>query len=131
MGRANSSTHEAEIDVTTLYHTTGAADEILRHGFRATPRGYVLIDGKILKRRAGVYLADGLVGEAGGAKGHQMLAVDVPADVDLAPYRIEDHGLGFTEWAIPARVVNRWPRRQADYTEVFDLILTALRVGTL
>jgi len=92
--------------VQTLYHTTDSAHSILRKGFRVSPRRVVKIGDRFYRNSRGVYLASGVVDAGGGAKGDQLLAVDFPDDFDLSPYEIEDRGLGFTEWCMPATTVN-------------------------
>lgn len=48
--------------------------------------------------------------------GFTGVAVEVPSSVDLAQYEQVDDALldaGFTTYAIPAAIVNQWPREQA------------------
>jgi hypothetical protein len=89
--------------VTTLYHTTGSAEAILRDGFRDGEGSYMFVG----LRLRGVFLASRPVDGNEGAKGEQVLEVTLPDDLDISWWAIEEEGLPVWEWCIPAEVVNR------------------------
>jgi hypothetical protein len=95
----------------TYYHTTDAAEAILANGFRDATGSYGFVNFEL----TGVFLADMPVDVNEGAKGEQVLRVEVPDDVDLAEYGlIEEGGTAasgrpegsYREWCVPAALVN-------------------------
>lgn len=89
--------------MTTLFHTTGAAEVILRDGFRDGSGSY-MFSGITL---TGVFLANRPVDCNEGATGDQVLEVALPDGLDLSQWAIEEEGLPVWEWCVPAEVVNR------------------------
>jgi hypothetical protein len=84
------------------FHTTDAAEAILRDGFRDGTGSY----GFITVELEGVFIADTPVDVNEGAKGDQVLAVDLPGDVDLDEHEIVEELKGYREWCVPARLLN-------------------------
>jgi hypothetical protein len=94
-----------------LFHTTtnAAAAAILREGFRDPPLR--MIGGEPI---SGVFLSDSPVGCNEGAKEDPdcdgpILVVDFP-EAEITEYEIvcEAGGSSFSEWCIPAALVNRY-----------------------
>jgi hypothetical protein len=70
------------------YHTTDAADAILREGFRDTTRSYMFAEFEL----TGVWLGDSPMDIKEGATGDQVLRVEFPEGVDLGNFEIiEEH----------------------------------------
>ena len=70
------------------YHTTDAAEVILRDGFRDATGSYGFVDFEL----TGVWLGDSPMDVNEGAKGDQVLRVEFPDDVDLGDFElIEEH----------------------------------------
>jgi hypothetical protein len=86
------------------YHTTDAADAILRDGFRDRTASH----GFATFVLTGVWLADIPLDVNEGAKGGQVLQVDLPDDVNLADFELiyEGIGMGYREWCVPAALIN-------------------------
>lgn len=87
----------------TLYHTTDAADAILRDGFCDGEGSYMFAD---LTLR-GVFLAIAPADVNDGASGDQVLEVTFPDDVDLSDHAIIEDGMPQWEWCVPADLINR------------------------
>lgn len=85
-----------------LFHTTDAAEAILRGGFRASTGSYGLAGGTF----DGVFLSAGPAGVSDGAKGEQVLRVTFPEGFDLDPFAIRENGQRVWEWCVPAAKVN-------------------------
>jgi hypothetical protein len=83
------------------YHTTPAADAILREGFRDRTATYMTDE-----VFTGVWFADRMVDE-GGAQGNVTLCLEIPDEVFAGHEWIEE-GKQFREALIPAAVVNRY-----------------------
>ena len=66
------------------YHTTDAADAILRHGFRDATG----VDLFATIQLTGVWLGDSPMDVNEGAKGDQVLRVEFPDDVDLGDFEV-------------------------------------------
>jgi hypothetical protein len=112
-------TEGVAVTVTTLYHTTNAADEILTGGFRDGEGSYMFV-GITLR---GVFLAGSPVDGNEGAKGDQVLEVAIPSNVELDEYAIEEEGRPVWEWCVPADVINRHARVRLLSEEELDAIL--------
>lgn len=84
------------------YHTTDAADAILTEGFRDGEGGYMLV-GLTLR---GVFVADAPVYCDEGAKGGQVLEIELEAPLPEEVELIEDMKT-YREWCAPADVLNR------------------------
>jgi hypothetical protein len=85
-----------------MYHTTDAADAILRDGFRDGEGSYGFVD---LTLR-GVFVSALPADVSDGAKGDQVLEVVLPDDVDLDEWSIVEEVHPAWEWCIPAQVLN-------------------------
>ncbi|MER6557228.1 hypothetical protein ABT300_05585 [Streptomyces sp. NPDC001027] len=90
------------VATSTYFHTTDAAEAILREGFRDGEGGYMFAS---LTLR-GVFLADMPVGVNEGAKGEDVLAVTLPSGLDLADYELVQEGSTYREWCVPAALLN-------------------------
>jgi hypothetical protein len=90
-----------------VYHSTEHAEAILRDGFRDGTGSYGMHDTTL----RGVFVADQPVGVGDGAKGEQVLAIDLPGDPEAygGVELIEDRK-GFREWCIPADRINEGAR---------------------
>ena len=87
------------------YHTTDAADAILREGFRGATGTYMCVDYEF----TGVWISDRILDVNEGCKGDQVLQVQFPDDVDLAGHELinEDPDLRcYREWCVPAALIN-------------------------
>src|SRR4051794_1128091 len=85
------------------FHTTDAAEAILREGFRPGEGRYGLA-GATLR---GVFLADQPVNVNEGATGDQVLAVDLSVPIDhyeLVTANAPEGGC--REWCVPADLIN-------------------------
>jgi hypothetical protein len=87
----------------TLFHTTDAAEAILKDGFRDGEGSYMFV-GLTLR---GVFLARSPADGNVGAKGEQVLEVTFPDEVDLSEYAIVEDGMPQWEWCVPADLINR------------------------
>ncbi|MGY4713053.1 hypothetical protein ACXDF8_26500 [Mycolicibacterium sp. CBM1] len=86
-----------------LYHRTPAAEAILRDGFRDATGYYMFHDFGL----TGVWLSDVALDINEGAKGDQVLRVELPDDVDLTDYEVvEDDEPPYREWCVPAELIN-------------------------
>ncbi len=88
--------------MTTYFHTTDAAAAILRDGFRDSTGGYMLASLEL----TGVWLGDSPMTVNEGAKGDQVLRVEIPGYVDLADFELIEDGKPYREWCVPAALVN-------------------------
>jgi hypothetical protein len=86
----------------TYFHTTDAAAAILRDGFRDGTGSYLLASLTL----TGVFLADMPVDVNEGARGDQVLAVELPDDLDLDPFELIEDMKPYREWCVPAQLVN-------------------------
>ncbi|HUH70025.1 MAG TPA: hypothetical protein VLZ05_14920 [Mycobacterium sp.] len=84
------------------YHTTDAADTILREGFRDATGSYMFIDFEL----TGVWLGDSPMDINEGAKGDQVLRVEFPDDIDLGDFEIIEDLKPYREWCVPAALIN-------------------------
>ncbi len=91
---------------TICYHTTDAADEILRHGFRDSTGSYGLVDSEL----TGVFLGDSPMDINEGATGDQVLRVEFPDDVDLDDFELVEEHKPYREWCVPAALINERAR---------------------
>jgi hypothetical protein len=81
------------------YHTTDAADQILRHGFRDATGSYMLVGLEL----TGVWLGDSPMSVDEGAKGAQVLRVEFGDDVDLGDFELIEEGNPTENGASPPR----------------------------
>jgi hypothetical protein len=90
-----------------LYHTTDAAEAILRDGFRDAMGSYELatLDGTPVTL-TGVFLADMPVDINEGAVGDEVIEVALPDDLDLDDFELIQDGKPFREWCVPAGLIN-------------------------
>lgn len=107
-----------------LYHRTDAAENILTHGFTTVPNHYGVGD-----EHEGVFLGDVPLDGNEGAKGRQLLAVEVVESV-VAPFEwIDESGEAtYREWCVPAEIVNAHAEVRLMTEEETD---EAERVGSL
>jgi hypothetical protein len=89
--------------MTVLYHTTDAAEAILREGFRDAEGWYMFAT---LTLR-GVFLSAMPADVNDGATGDDVLEVTFPDDVDLGDHAIVEEGQPPWEWCVPAELINR------------------------
>jgi hypothetical protein len=89
-----------------LFHTTDAAETILRDGFRDATGGYMFATLTL----TGVFLSKMPSNEGDGATGDQVLEVVFPDDVDLQPYAIVEDWQPVWEWCVPAALINERAR---------------------
>ena len=91
-------------DSVICYHTTGAADAILREGFRDATRYIAGIE------LTGVWLGGQIMDANEGAKGDQVLQVVFNEDIDLNDFddrfEIIEEGKPYREWCVPAALIN-------------------------
>lgn len=92
------------------YHTTDAAEAILRHGFRDSTGSYGLTI-----ELTGVFLGDSPMDINEGAKGDQVLRVEFPDDVDLGDFELVEEHKPYREWCVPAALINA--KRHDDVDE--------------
>lgn len=85
-----------------LFHTTDAAEAILEGGFRDGHGTFGIIGFDL----AGVFLSNFPADVSDGAKGDDVLIVEIPDDVDLTRYAIEEEGHPICEWCVPADLLN-------------------------
>lgn len=90
-----------------LFHGTSVenATKILAGGFRDHVGTYGLS-----RLHRGVFLSNVKLDENEGACSEAYLIVELPAELDLARWEWVQEGLGYREWLIPARVLNRLAR---------------------
>jgi hypothetical protein len=88
----------------TFFHTTPAAEEILRAGFRDAEGSY----GLTTLTLRGVFVANIPVDCNEGAIGDQVLEILLPGDVDLTNFELIDEGRhsAYREWCVPAELLN-------------------------
>lgn len=84
------------------YHTTDAAEAILRNGFRDATGGYMFAKTKL----TGVWLGDSPMSLNEGAKGEQVLRVEFGNAADLDGCEVLEEHKGYREWCVPAEIIN-------------------------
>ena len=84
-----------------LYHTTPAAETILREGFRESASSF----GFATVTLTGVFLSRAPASCGEGAKGDQVLEVAFDDAIDLSPYAITEQGQVRWEWCVPADLI--------------------------
>ncbi|MFD7157550.1 hypothetical protein ACFV9C_23330 [Kribbella sp. NPDC059898] len=89
--------------MTQFFHTTDAAEAILREGFRDNTGSYMFVG----HTPTGVFLGNRPANVNDGAKGDQVLEVRLPDDLDLDEFAIVEEGLPPWEWIVPAELINR------------------------
>ncbi|WP_156763351.1 hypothetical protein [Mycobacterium scrofulaceum] len=85
------------------YHTTDAADAILRDGFRDATGSYMFANLVL----TGVWLGDSPMSINEGAVGDQVLRVEFPDDVDLSDFEVIEEHKPYREWCVPAALINQ------------------------
>jgi hypothetical protein len=85
------------------YHTTDAADAILRQGFRDATGSYGFANFEL----TGVFLGDSPMDINEGATGDQVLRVVLPDDVDLGDFELVEEHKPYREWCVPAALINQ------------------------
>ena len=84
------------------YHTTDAAVEICRHGFRDATGSYGLATSEL----TGVFLGDSPMDINEGATGEQVLQVEFSDDIDLDDFELVEEHKPYREWCVPAALIN-------------------------
>jgi len=87
---------------TICYHTTDAADAILRNGFRDATGSYLLATFEL----TGVFLGDSPMDINEVAKSDQVLRVEFPDNVDLDDFELIEDEKPYREWCVPAALIN-------------------------
>ncbi|WP_422734014.1 hypothetical protein ACN26Y_29945 [Micromonospora sp. WMMD558] len=98
-----------------LFHATTAeaADAIARGGFRDAEGSYMLV-GATLR---GVFVADEPLTVNEGCKGEDLVAIELPAEVDLGDFELVEDGKGYREWCVPAGLLNAGAIRRLSEDE--------------
>lgn len=88
----------------TFFHTTAAAEAILRAGFRDAEGSY----GLATLTLRGVFVANVPADCNEGATGDQVLEIVLPDDVDLTDFELieDERHSAFREWCVPAELLN-------------------------
>jgi hypothetical protein len=103
------------VPTTTLFHTTAAAEAILRDGFRDAAGSF----GFAMRGPCGVFLSAAPATWREGASGHQVLAVVLEQDFDLKQYAMTESSFAVAEWCVPATLLNEGARvRLLSHDEV-------------
>jgi hypothetical protein len=105
----------------TLFHTTSTAEAILVAGFADGDDSYGLGAGTL----TGVFLAELPVGAGNAPSADQVLAVDIPDEIDLREYAIVQEADRVWEWCVPAQVLNTHCRTRLLSQEEVDAAVTA------
>lgn len=84
------------------YHTTDAANEILRDGFRDATGSYGMVNFEL----TGVWLGNSPMDINEGATGDQVLRVEFSDDVDLSEFELIEEHKPYREWCVPAALIN-------------------------
>jgi hypothetical protein len=87
------------------FHRTDDAATVLRDGFRDGEGTYGT--GEWF---SGVWLSNVPLDVNEGAKGDELIAVEVPADVFTEYEWVQEPNFGYREALVPATIVNRYPR---------------------
>ena len=85
-----------------LFHTTDAADAILRDGFRDSTGSYLFVGITL----TGVFLADVPVDVNEGARGNEVLEVILDEGL-LTDHELVQAGAPYREWCVPAALIAR------------------------
>jgi len=90
------------------YHNCEDPEQLLSDGFSGGIED-VLIGGILL---TGVRVADTPLDGNEGARGHEVLRVEFPDEIDLDNFEIvgEGGGMGYREWYIPAGLIDTHAR---------------------
>ncbi|MCX5042473.1 hypothetical protein OG921_04705 [Aldersonia sp. NBC_00410] len=92
------------------YHTTDAAEAILRHGFKGTTGSYMVATLEL----TGVFLGDSLMNINEGATGDQVLRVELPDDADLGEFGLVEENTPYREMVRTCRVDQCTRQRDID-----------------
>jgi|GEM_PF-1853370 len=90
------------MNVICCYHTTDAADAILREGFRDTAGSFMFDNFEL----TGVFLGASPMDIDEGATGEQVLRVEFPDDVDLADFELIEEHNPYRQRCVPAALIN-------------------------
>lgn len=83
-----------------LFHRTPQAESILKNGFRDGEGTYLT---ETMHR--GVWLSDRPLDLGQGAKGNDLLLLDIPED-EISPFEWIEEGKPYREFLAPAEIVN-------------------------
>lgn len=88
-----------------LFHTTDAGEAVVSGSVQDATGSYGLLRSTL----TGVFLADVPLDINEGATGDDVLAVELPDDLDLTDFEIVDRSgmSGYREWCIPATLLNK------------------------
>ena len=88
-----------------LFHTTDAGEAVVSGSVQDATGSYGLLRSTL----TGVFLADVPLDINEGATGDDVLAVELPDDLDLTDFEIVDRSAmsGYREWCIPATLLNK------------------------
>ncbi|MFG1931319.1 hypothetical protein ACGFK1_11760 [Mycobacterium sp. NPDC048908] len=84
------------------YHTTDAADDIIRDGFRDAAGSYGFANSEL----TGVWLGDSPMDSNEGATGDQVLRVEFGDGVDTSDFEVIEEHKPYREWCVPAAIIN-------------------------
>jgi len=101
-----------------LYHVTdaAAAEAIERNGFRDGEGDF----GMAATWPLGVLVSDEPLSVYEGARGNEVVEVVVPDSMPVEAQFLDDMK-GYRQWCVSAHVLNEWPRRRLDVTDVESL----------
>jgi len=86
-----------------LYHRTNKSQSILKGGFKGTSRSYPTSEGSI--ELTGNFFSDRPVDVNEGAKGNDLLMIEIPEDV-IAEFELVDEDGTYREFLIPENISN-------------------------
>lgn len=90
------------VGMSRYYHRTEAASAIMREGFMDATGSY----GFASTILSGVFIADVIADISDGARGEDVIELEIPDDVELGPFEIIEELKGFREWCVPAALLN-------------------------
>ena len=102
------------------YHTTDAADMILKEGFKDSTGSYSLATFAL----TGVFISDQTLDIHEGAVGDDVMELILPDNLKLDDYELVEEGKGYREWCVPADILNKFPRRLFTMEEIDSIVLS-------
>ncbi len=85
-----------------FFHRTFAAETILSEGFRDSTGNYMTVE-----EHTGVFISDFPLDINEGAKGNQLLMLEIP-EGEVLPYEWEEEDKPYREFCVPAELLNRF-----------------------
>ncbi|WP_131811902.1 hypothetical protein [Mycobacterium mantenii] len=107
------------------YHTTDAAEAVLRDGFRDTTGSYMIVGLEL----TGIWLSNRPLDVNEGTKGDQVLRVKLPDDIDIGDFEVIEEGKPYREWCVPAELINARATVTLLSDHELDRIAAAMRSG--